>query len=49
MVNYYFNFIKNSTEVLFPLYQLLRKDNKFIWNKKCDHAFKEIKNFLTKL
>jgi RNase H-like domain found in reverse transcriptase/Integrase zinc binding domain/Integrase core domain len=47
MVNYYFKFIKSSTEVLFPLYQLHKKDNEFIWNKKCDNAFKEIKNILT--
>lgn len=47
MVNYYFKFIKNSIEVLFSLYQLFKKDNEFVWNKKCENAFKEIKNILT--
>ncbi|CAI6354211.1 unnamed protein product [Macrosiphum euphorbiae] len=47
MVNYYFKFIKNSTEILYPLYNLLKKDNEFNWNKKCDNAFNEIKKILT--
>jgi len=47
MVNYYLKFIKNSTEILFTLYQLFKKDNAFNWNKKCDNAFKEIKTILT--
>lgn len=43
IITYYSKFIHNSIDVLYPLYQLLKKDNNFSWNKKCDLAFNKIK------
>lgn len=47
MINYYGKFIPNLATVLSPLYNLLKKDVKFIWSEKCDTAFKKIKDLLS--
>ena len=46
MVNYYGKFIKNLSTVLYPLFQLLRKDRTWEWSEKCAMAFKDIKSLL---
>ncbi|XP_045500051.1 uncharacterized protein K02A2.6-like [Colias croceus] len=46
MINYYQQFISNLASKLNPLYKLLQKDTKFIWNKECEQAFQELKNEL---
>ncbi|KAH9523000.1 hypothetical protein DERF_006553 [Dermatophagoides farinae] len=39
-LNFYQRFIPNRTELLAPLYELLKKDVKFIWTEETDQAFK---------
>ena len=39
-MNFYQRFIPNRTELLAPLYELLKKDVKFIWTEETDQAFK---------
>ncbi len=46
-VNYYHRFIPNTTKFLNPLYILLQKDNKFLWNDECQKSFDSIKTYLT--
>lgn len=43
MVNYYGKFIENLSSLLSPLYVLLQKDRKFIWNSSCEKSFLEAK------
>lgn len=47
LVNYYGRFVRNLSEILHPLYQLLKKDVQFKWTEKCDVAFVTVKNKLT--
>lgn len=46
-INYYRKFIPNITEILAPLYNLLRKDTPFQWDSKCARSFEKIKKILT--
>lgn len=46
MINYYSRFIRNYSDVIYPLYQLLRKDSEFVWTRECAEAFREIKRRL---
>lgn len=46
LINYYGKFIDNLANRIYPLYQLLKKDVKFIWSKECDRAFDEIRNVI---
>ena len=46
-VNFYHKFIPNAPKILAPLYQLLKKDQPFIWSENCELAFNQIKNLLT--
>ncbi|XP_053608362.2 uncharacterized protein K02A2.6-like [Plodia interpunctella] len=46
LVMYYARFVPNVSTVLSPLYELLRKDNKYEWNKTRDRAFQKIKKML---
>ena len=46
-VNYYHKFIPSAAKLLHPLYELLKKDKKFVWDNKCQHAFDEVKRYLT--
>lgn len=46
-VNYNRKFINNITEILEPLHQLLRKENKFCLNSDCQKSFNLIKSLLT--
>ncbi|CAA7016454.1 unnamed protein product [Microthlaspi erraticum] len=40
-------FISRSTDKCLPFYQLLRSNKKFEWDKKCEDAFKQLKEYLT--
>ena len=46
MAGYYWKFCKNFSLVAEPLTQLLREDQKFIWDAKCTDTFKKIKGLL---
>ena len=45
-VCYYYKFIPNAFKILKPLYDLKKKDVKFIWCSKCDNAFETIIKYL---
>ena len=45
---FYRRFIKNFSKIAKPLYKLLEKDAKFIWDEDCQKSFEELKaNFTT--
>ncbi|XP_048003061.1 uncharacterized protein K02A2.6-like [Leguminivora glycinivorella] len=46
MIMYYAKFVKNLSTILSPLYELLKKDVRFVWSKACQAAFEEIKRKL---
>lgn len=46
MINYYGKFIRNTSNVLAPLHDLLKKDIKFVWTKACSEAFNKAKENL---
>nr|XP_003708371.1 PREDICTED: uncharacterized protein K02A2.6-like [Megachile rotundata] len=46
LVNYYGRFLPNLSAILHPLYNLLQKDVKFIWNNECDRAFCLVKKHI---
>lgn len=45
-INFYHEYIPNSSILLDPLHRLLRKDTKFIWSEECEKSFSNIKNIL---
>ena len=45
-MSWFRKFIKNFSQIAFPLNELLKKSAKFIWNKECDVAFVALKNNL---
>ena len=45
-INFYHKFIPSAAKLLFPLYNLLKKDTKFEWNENCQNAFDQIKEYL---
>jgi hypothetical protein len=45
-INYYHKFIENAPTKLKPLYDLLKKNQKFDWSLECNNAFEEIKRYL---
>ena len=47
MIGYYRRFIKDYSTVLAPLTDLLKKDVKWNWSEKCEHAFKAVKSMLS--
>jgi hypothetical protein len=44
---YYRRFILNFSKIAKPITDLLKKDEKFIWNEKRDEAFQSLKKLLT--
>ena len=44
---FYRRFIKDFSKIAKPLYKLLEKDAKFIWEKGCQESFEEMKSHLT--
>lgn len=43
---WYRRFVKNFSDLIAPLTQLLRKRNKFVWTETCEMAFQSIKDAL---
>jgi transposase InsO family protein len=48
LANYYKEFVKDYSRIAAPLFTLLRKENKFVWNLEADRAFRGIKAQFTK-
>ena len=46
-VGFYKRFIKDFSKLSKPLYELLAKDTKFVWDERCQRSFKKLKQFLT--
>ena len=44
---FYKRFIKDFSKIAKPLYGLMEKDTKFVWNESCQKSFEEIKSHLT--
>jgi hypothetical protein len=44
---YYGRFIPNFSKIAKPITELLKKENKYVWSKDCDEAFKHLKKLLT--
>ena len=44
---FYRRFIKDFSKIAKPLYKLLEKDAKFVWDKDCKRSFEELKAYLT--
>jgi hypothetical protein len=47
LAGYYQRFILNFSKVAKPITELLKKENKYLWNEACDEAFKVLKKLLT--
>jgi len=49
LTNYYRKFIKDYSKIARPLEELIgKKDGKLVWTEKCEEAFKNLKDSLTK-
>jgi hypothetical protein len=46
LAGYYRKFVKGFSSIAHPLTQLLKKDKKFEWTKKCEQSFQELKKRL---
>ena len=44
---FYRRFIKDFLKITKPLYKLLEKDAKFVWERECQKSFEELKSHLT--
>ena len=44
---FYKRFIKEFSKIAKPLYKLLEKEAKFVWEKECQESFEELKSDLT--
>ena len=44
---FYRRFIKDFSKIAKPLYKLLDKDAKFVWENECEERFEELKSHLT--
>lgn len=47
LVNFYGKFLPNLATILEPLHDLLRKDSRWHWSRKCDEAFATCKKMLS--
>ena len=47
MVNFLTTFLKNLQKILIPIYNLTRKNTKFLWTDECQNAFDRIKALLS--
>ena len=47
MVNFLATFLKNLQKILIPIYNLTRKNTKFLWTDECQNAFDRIKALLS--
>ena len=48
LMNYYHQFIKSFVTIARPLYNMVKKDKKWIWTEKQEEAFKELKERFVK-
>ncbi|GBN72930.1 hypothetical protein AVEN_262307-1 [Araneus ventricosus] len=48
MVTYYSRFIPDVSTITYPLHKLLRKNQKFYWNKEREHAFLKLKEEISR-
>ena len=46
LASYYRKYVKSFSKIAKPLFDLTRKDKKFIWTKECEESFKELKDRL---
>ena len=44
---FYRRFIKDFSKIAKPLYKLLEKDAKFVWDEDCQKSFEKLKAYLT--
>jgi hypothetical protein len=47
LAGYYHRFILNFSKIVKPIMDLLKKEEKFVWNAKHDEAFRTLKKLLT--
>jgi Reverse transcriptase (RNA-dependent DNA polymerase) len=45
--NFYCHFVKGFSHLAHPLYDLLKKDKKFIWSEECQESFDQLKKRFT--
>ena len=45
-INFFGKFIPNVSDIRTPLHELLKKNTNFIWDGKCDKAFKTLNQYL---
>jgi len=45
-INFHHKYIRDSTKLLGPLHNLLRKDQQFMWSNECEKAFEMAKEIL---
>ncbi|MCI57947.1 IPP transferase, partial [Trifolium medium] len=43
LAGYYRRFIEGFSKLAMPLTQLTRKNQSFVWDKKCEESFQELK------
>jgi len=48
LVNYYRRFIESFTSVARPLYDMVKKNQKWDWTERQEEAFRELKEWFTK-
>jgi hypothetical protein len=47
LAGYYRRFIPNFSKIAWPINELLKKGNKYVWSDACDEAFENLKKLLT--
>jgi len=47
LTGYYIRFIKGFSKIVMPLTQFTKNGQTFVWTKKCDNGFQELKKRLT--
>jgi hypothetical protein len=47
LAGYYHRFIPNFSKIVKPITDLLKKEEKFVWNAERDEAFQTLKKLLT--
>ena len=47
LVGYYRHFVQDFAKIAHPLHQLLKRDDKFVWNELAENSFDELKLKLT--
>ena len=46
LAGYYQRFVKDFSKIATPLTKLTRKNEKYVWNDKCEESFQELKQRL---